>query len=93
MKVKHVASRSSVLLKNDLMMMILFRTYELLKLYIIYYLYIPCSNNFLHSTKLYIHFLINSSLYPPNFGKISNITVKIRQFQFFSLMHISIVHV
>ena len=37
-------------------------------------------------TKLYIHFLINLSLYPPNFGNVSSITVKIKQFQVFSLM-------
>ena len=32
-------------------------------------------------TKLYIHFLINSSLYPPNFVNVSSIILKIRQFQ------------
>ena len=44
-------------------------------------------------TKLYIHFLINSSLYPPNFENVSSITVKIRQFQVFSLMRSFIVNV
>ena len=65
------------------MRIILFRTYKHLKLY--YYMYIPFSKNF--------HLLINSSLYPPNFGNISSITVKIRQFQDFSWMYTLIANV
>ena len=48
-------------------------------------MYIPFSKNF--------HLLINSSLYPPNFGNISSITVKIRQFQDFSWMYTLIANV
>ena len=44
-------------------------------------------------TKLYIYFLTKSGFYPPNFGYVSSITVKIRQFQVFSLMCSLIVYV
>ena len=44
-------------------------------------------------SKLYILFLINSSICSPNFANVFSITVKIRQFQDFSLMCILIVNV
>ena len=43
--------------------------------------------------RLCILFLINSSLYPPNFANVSSTTVKARQFQVLSLMRILVVNV
>ena len=78
----YICSKQSykTLVKKDLMGIILFRTYEHLKLYIIFYI-------------LYILFLINSSLYTPNLGNVSSIRERIRQSQYFSLMRIFIVNV
>ena len=63
---------------------ILFKTYERLKLYVfsVYSTFYWFST----FTKLYILFLINSSLYPPIFANVSSITMKIRQFQSFFLL-------
>ena len=72
------------------MRIILLRTYELLKLHIILHIFHVLISLYLYQTK---HSLINSSLYPLNFGNVSGITVKIRQFQNFSLMHSFIVSV
>ena len=77
--------------KKDLMRIILFRTYEHLKLYIIPRISCVLIIFYIYQT---IHFfLINSSTYPPNLRNVSSITVKIRQFQIFPLMHILIANV
>ena len=73
------------------MKIILFRTYEDLKLYIILCIF--------HVLKiLYIYQAVHSfpnkfKFYPPIFGNVSSITVTIRQFQVFSLMRSLIVTV
>ena len=77
--------------KKNLMRIILFRTYKHLKLYIILYIFHVEITFFIYQT---MHSLPkNSGLYSPNFANVSNITMKIKQFQVFSLMRILIVNV
>ena len=70
--------------KKDLMTIILFKTYEHLKLYTMLCIFhVPIY--------LYIYQTIHSSpnkfkSYPPNFGNVSSTTMKKKQFQVFSLM-------
>lgn len=59
------------------MRIILFSNYEQLKLYIIFCIF---------------RFLVNSSLYHPNFANVSTIEVKMRRFQVSPLMRILIVN-
>ena len=65
-------------IKKDFMRIILFESSKPLKLYIIFVYH--TFEYFSSFTKIYIFFLIDARLYPQNFGNVSYITVKIRQF-------------
>ena len=73
------------------MRIILFRTYEHLKFYIILCKFCVLLIFDIYQTIYF--FLINSSLYHSNLTNISSITGKIRQFQVFYLMRVLIVNV
>ena len=66
--------QSNITLKKNLIKIILFRTYEHLKLYILLLIFHVLTTFYIYQA---IYFLINSILYPRNFGNFSNITVKI----------------
>ena len=65
-------------IKKDFMRIILFESSKPLKLHIIFVYH--TFEYFSSFTKIYIFFLIDARLYPQNFGNVSYITVKIRQF-------------
>ena len=77
--------------KAKMMRIILIRRYEHLKLYVIICIFRVLIIFYIYQTMY--SFLINSSLCPPNFANVSSITVKIKQFQVYSLMRILIVNV